>query len=151
MELFEATLFDLSELAVLFDQYRQFYKQITDVKSCMKFLTKRLENKDSIIYIVKNDIEITGFAQLYPLFSSVQLKRMWLLNDLFVIESARRTGVARLLLERCKQLAVETDASAILLETGKNNKEGNELYPSEGFELAETNFYYWKTTTQPSL
>lgn len=144
MELFEATQFDLSELSLLFDQYRQFYKQESDIPSCRKFLSDRLEKKDAVIYIVKNDDSMIGFIQLYPLFSSVQLKRMWLLNDLFVIESARKTGVARLLMARCRQLAEETNASGILLETGKNNEEGNKLYLSEGYELADTNFYYWK-------
>ena len=143
MELFDATTFDLKELAALFDQYRQFYKQPADISSCLNFLTERLLKKDAVIYIVRNDECIIGFVQLYPLFSSVRLRNMWLLNDLFVIESARKTGVARLLLNRSKQLAEETNASCILLETGKNNNEGNTLYLSENFKLADTNFYYW--------
>ena len=147
MELFEATTFDLKELALLFDQYRQFYKQTTDIAACLDFLTERLQKQDAVIYIAKNETAIIGFVQLYPLFSSVQLKRMWQLNDLFVIESARRSGVARLLIDRSKQLAIQTNASCILLETGKNNKEGNALYPSAGFEMATTNFYYWKNKT----
>ena len=54
-----------------------------------------------------------GFMQLYPSFSSVSLKRLWVLNDLFVRPSVRRGGVARRLLERARAWAVETGAKGL--------------------------------------
>jgi len=33
--------------------------------------------------------QLMGFAQLYPSFSSVSMKRLWILNDLFVSSEAR--------------------------------------------------------------
>ena len=145
MELFEATVFDLPQLSDLFNQYRMFYKQPSDIEGSRKFLSDRLLQKDAIIYIVTEENSLTGFVQLYPLFSSVKMKKCWLLNDLFVIPDARNKGIARLLIDRCKLLAKESDASGIMLETGKNNIEGNKLYPSEGFLLmGSTEFYIWE-------
>ena len=147
MELFEASSFDITELSQLFNDYRVFYNQPSDVDACRKFIAKRIQDHDSIIYVVRNETEIFGFAQLYPLFSSVQMKRLWVLNDLFVKQSARRKGIARMLIERCRELAVETDASGLLLETEKNNMEGNKLYPAENFILLDnSNFYFWNTS-----
>ena len=146
MELFEATTFDLPALSDLFNQYRMFYKQPSDIEACCKFLTARLQQKDAVIYIVADENTMTGFVQLYPLFSSIRMQKCWLLNDLFVIPDARKKGIARMLIDRCKLLAKESNASGIMLETGKNNMEGNKLYPSEGFQLMDsTHFYFWET------
>ena len=94
---------------------------------------------------MEDDGNFSGFVQLYPLFSSVGMKRLWLLNDLFVKEEYRNKGIAKKLIDRCKKLAVETNASGLMLETSKNNLEGNVLYPKVGFELqGESNFYVWK-------
>ena len=98
-----------------------------------------------MIYIarVENDVA-TGFTQLYPLFSSTRLKRFWLLNDLFVHSNFRGKGISKLLIEQAKQLCIDTKACGMYLETGKDNKVGNQLYPSAGFTLDnENNFYYW--------
>ena len=48
------------------------------------FLKERLENQDSEIFVAEENGILTGFTQLYPLFSSTRMKRYWLLNDLFV-------------------------------------------------------------------
>ncbi len=146
MELFEATPFDITELSGIFDDYRCFYKQPSNIDACRQFISERIQNKDSVIFIVKNENEIVGFTQLYPLFSSVQMKKLWMLNDLFVIKSARRKGVAGMLITQCRKLACDTNAAGLLLETGKDNTEGNKLYPTEDFQLIDSsNFYFWKT------
>ena len=49
---------------------------------------------------------MVGFVNLYPVFSSVNLTRQWILNDLFVVPEARKLGVGRVLMERAHQLAV---------------------------------------------
>jgi GNAT superfamily N-acetyltransferase len=146
IEISEATINDLAELSTLFDLYRQFYNQSANIAEAKRFLNERLIKKESIIYVSKDsDGHLTGFTQLYPVFSSVQMKRSWILNDLYVKNEFRKKGIARLLIQRCKKLAVETNADGLLLETSINNMEGNKLYPSEGFVLQDhENFYFWK-------
>ncbi|WP_185205046.1 GNAT family N-acetyltransferase [Chryseobacterium sp. C3] len=141
----KAQLADVQQLAELFDQYRIFYHKDSDIPAAEKFLTERIENNDSEIFVAENEGKLVGFVQLYPLFSSTRMKRYWLLNDLYVNENSRGKGFSKQLIEASKELAKSTDAAGILLETGKSNDIGNKLYPSCGFEIYdEVNFYEWK-------
>jgi len=140
----KATLQDIGQLSELFDQYRIFYHKTSDVPAAEQFLTERIENGDSKIFVAEIEERLVGFVQLYPLFSSTRMKRYWLLNDLFVNESYRGKGFSKELIEQAKEMAQSTDACGILLETGKSNDIGNKLYPSCGFKLYdEVNFYEW--------
>jgi GNAT superfamily N-acetyltransferase len=141
----KATEKDLRQVAELFDAYRVFYHKKSDLGAAKVFLRERLTAKDSVIFVCENqDDKLVGFTQLYPLFSSTRMKRLWLLNDLFVDPDSRGKGVSIRLIERAKELAKDTDACGLILETGKNNKVGNKLYPKMGFTLNEaSNFYEW--------
>lgn len=140
----KATLQDIRQLSELFDQYRIFYHKTSDVPAAEQFLTERIENGDSKIFVAENEERLVGFVQLYPLFSSTRMKRYWQLNDLFINENYRGKGFSKELIERAKEMAKSTDACGILLETGKSNDIGNKLYPSCGFEpYDEVNFYEW--------
>jgi len=41
---------NLDELAVLFDQYRQFYQQSPDFDACRACMAERTENDESVIF-----------------------------------------------------------------------------------------------------
>lgn len=140
-----ATLNDLNQLSVLFDEYRVFYKCESNLQSAAAFLAERIENKESEIFVAENENKIlTGFVQLYPVFSSTRMKRLWLLNDLYVNPSYRGQHISVQLINRAKQLVKETGACGLMLETAKSNDIGNKLYPATGFVLDEEhNYYYW--------
>ena len=124
----------LDDLAPLFDGYRQFYGQRPDLAAARAFLGERIERDESVIYIAYADEgEAAGFTQLYPSFSSVSLKRLWILNDLFVRSAVRRGGVGRALLERARQHALETGAKGLILNTAVTNKPAQTLYESCGW------------------
>lgn len=130
-----ATADDAGEIGVLFDLYRQFYEQPPDVTSATAFLRARLERDESVVFVARDESGKTlGFAQLYPLFCSVALKRQWLLYDLFVLPEVRRTGVARALLDRCRTFGVETGSHALFLETAHTNASAQKLYESAGWQ-----------------
>lgn len=140
----KATIQDLPQLIELFDQYRVFYHKDSDIHAAENFLKERIEYNDSEIFVAENEGKLIGFVQLYPLFSSTRMKRYWLLNDLYVNENYRGKGFSKELIEEAKELAKSSKASGILLETGKSNDIGNQLYPACGFELYDSvNFYEW--------
>ena len=145
MKIIRATLNNLDTISSLFDSYRVFYEKASDLDGAKVFLSDRLTNNESVIYLAQDDEgKGLGFIQLYPLFSSTRMSRLWLLNDLFVDTSARRQGIAKVLLERAKEHCKETNARGFFLETGVDNKEGNALYPAAGMTLNDDhNFYYW--------
>lgn len=143
----KATLSDLSQLADLFDQYRTFYHKESDITAATGFLKERIEKEESEIFVSEENGILTGFTQLYPIFSSTRMKRYWLLNDLFVNEKYRGKGHSKALIESAKELCRATNACGILLETDKTNVIGNQLYPSCGFEhYHHANFYEWTNT-----
>ena len=150
MRIVEPGIEQLNELAILFNAYRMFYSKPADHEGAKFFLKERIDQKESIIFVaVDEDGTIAGFTQLYPLFSSTRMKRWWLLNDLFVRPDYRRKGLAKLLIERCKALAMETGAAGLSLETEKSNLIGNQLYPDVGFEMdTEHNFYFWENVVK---
>jgi GNAT superfamily N-acetyltransferase len=74
----------LDDLALLFDAYRVFYKKESDLSAAQVFLRERLTKNQSVVFMVYDGSRAVGFTQLYPLFSSVNMAAVWLLNDLFV-------------------------------------------------------------------
>jgi GNAT superfamily N-acetyltransferase len=144
----QATLADLSVLTDLFEGYRHFYKKEANRDGAMAFLKERLEKNESVVFLaVAENGETVGFTQLFPLFSSTRMKRLWLLNDLYVLPEYRGQGFSKALIERAKALAIETDACEVMLETAKTNDIGNQLYPSVGFELGtDFNWYHWENS-----
>jgi GNAT superfamily N-acetyltransferase len=134
---------DLEDVIPLFDGYRQFYGQRSDLAAALAFVGDRMDRDESVIYVAYGDSgEAAGFTQLYPSFSSVSLKRLWILNDLFVRSDVRHGGVGRALLERARQHAVETGAKGLVLSTGVANKAAQALYESCGWERDEEFFQY---------
>jgi GNAT superfamily N-acetyltransferase len=141
IEVRRAGLGDVDDLAPLFDGYRQFYSQRSDVAAARAFLGERLRRDESVIFIAAVDGQAVGFTQLYPSFSSVSLRRLWILNDLFVSSGGRRGGVGRALLERARQWAVETGAKGLTLATAPTNAAARALYESCGWRPDEFEHY----------
>tara|TARA_B100001778_G_scaffold280349_1_gene245036 strand:- start:20 stop:475 length:456 start_codon:yes stop_codon:yes gene_type:complete len=140
----EAKLSDLENLSDLFNSYRMFYGKKSDLKVANEFLRSRIENKDSKIFVCDLNNELSGFVQLYPIFSSTRVSKYWLLNDLFVDIEKRGKGYSKLLIDRSKELVIESKACGMMLETEKSNDIGNMLYPSTGFKKNKlSNFYEW--------
>ena len=92
LQLVEVTSETVGRVAPLFDAYRQFYGQAPDLGAAHQFLFERLQRGESVIFAVIEDEDALGFTQLCPSFSSVSLKPIWILNDLFAVEKARRRG-----------------------------------------------------------
>lgn len=138
----EADLEDLEIVAPLFDAYRQFYKQPSDLEGARQFLRNRMEYDESVIFLAVQDGVGLGFVQMYPTFSSVSMKRLWTLNDLYVTPEARRSGVATDLLEYARQYAIETEAKGLELATAPDNHSAQALYESLGWERDPFYHYY---------
>ncbi len=141
----QATLEDLDPLTELFEQYRQFYGKISDFDAAKNFLKERIKNQQSTIFIsIDENQKPTGFVQLFPIFSSTRLKKMWLLNDLFVHPDHRGQGISKQLIQKAQAFVRDNDGCGLILETSKQNQIGNSLYPKTHFGLdTENNYYVW--------
>lgn len=140
MEIIRATLDHLDTITPLFDGYRQFYQQPSDLTAARSFLRARLSQGESVIFLAEIHGRAAGFTQLYPSWSSVSMRRLWILNDLFVHPDFRQRGVGEGLLERARQFAIETDAKGLMLETAVDNLPAQRLYERLGW-VREVEFY----------
>ena len=144
MQVRRATIADLGTVAALFDAYRQFYQQPADYALAEAFIRERLTNNDSVVFLAIDPQANAGlgFTQLYPSFSSVSVRRIWILNDLFVAPAARRSGVARALLDAARDHATATGAKRLVLSTARANREARKLYESYGYKQDEAYLVY---------
>lgn len=141
----KATIEDLKFVIELFDNYRVFYEMESDKLKAEEFISERLKLNDSKIFVAEtDDRNLVGFVQLYPIFSSTRMQRLWLLNDLFINKEHRGKGISKQLIETSQEFCKQTNACGLILETAKTNIVGNELYPKVGFSLdKEHNYYFW--------
>jgi len=138
-----ATITELESLTELFDLYRLFYQQESDLEGAKQFLRERISKDQSVAFIAFDGDQPLGFVQLYPSFSSVSMKPSWILNDLYVKKETRGRGVGANLLQTAIQFATETGAKGLFLETANDNDNAQRLYEKIGFKKEENYFYYY--------
>ena len=118
----------------LFDKYRQFYKQPPDMILAETFINQRLSNNESVIFVMLDGDVPVGFTQLYPKYSSMRASKNWILNDLYVESTHRKTGVGRALIEQAMEFAKGQGATFVQLETALDNYTAQRLYEAIGFK-----------------
>ena len=141
MKIVKATKTQIPEVARLFDLYRQFYECDADIEPARNYISERLENNESTIFIAIDDENVCGFVQLYPSFCSVEAVRILILYDLYVDASGRNKGTGALLMNRASEYADEQGAARLDLLTGKDNYPGQHLYEKLGYKKVNEGFY----------
>lgn len=139
----EAHSTDISAIAKLFDLYRQFYEQQPNLSLAQQFITDRLASQESVILVADSvSSGLVGFCQLYPTFCSVEAQPIYALYDLFVLPSARRSGVGRCLLLAAEAKAAKEGKARMDLTTARTNKTAQSLYESLGWVRDDIFFAY---------
>ncbi len=146
MTIRKATISDLEHIVPLFDAYRMFYEQKSDVESARRFLTERFANDESVIFIALENGEPVGFTQLYKTFSSVSLQPSYILNDLYVAPQYRKNGVGEALLNQAKNHCQEMGYKGLALETAVDNP-AQKLYERLDWKK-DTGYihYFWRNS-----
>lgn len=135
----EATHID--KIAPLFDAYRGFYGQPSNLPQSREFIAERIDREESVIFFASDLCgDALGFVQLYPTFSSIDAHRTWLLSDLFTKTESRGQGVGRLLMNAARAFALSTGAKGMVLETATDNVGAQRLYESLGY-VRDTGYY----------
>ena len=139
------------EVAVLFNEYRQFYGRRDDVAAAEQFIHSRLLDESSVIFIAKDNQGLgLGFVQMYPSFSSLRLAPMLILNDVFVTQHARCVGIGRALVQQAASYAKAHNMSYLMLETQQKNQRAQGLYEGLGF-VRNQDFYIYELEIHPGL
>jgi GNAT superfamily N-acetyltransferase len=140
MIIIKAEIQHLKDLAPLFNSYRVFYKQTSDLEAAKQFLKQRLEKQDTIIYIAYAEDKAVGFMQLFHSFTSVGMLPIYILNDLFVHNNYRKKGIGVALLNQAKKKAEQNHCKFVALQTETTNP-AQHLYESMGW-VKDTDFQY---------
>lgn len=131
----------IAEVSRLFDLYRQFYECEPDLQLATDYISARIRNGESKIFVAMDGATAIGFVQLYPSFCSVDAVKIQILYDLFVDAPGRKQGVGKSLMNRASEFARESGASRVDLLTAHSNKIGIRLYEKLGYRIANQDFH----------
>jgi GNAT superfamily N-acetyltransferase len=146
MKIIQANETHLEAVAALFDGYRIFYKQESDIEGATTFIKERIQLQESIIFLAFDNEKAVGFTQLFPIFSSVSMERSYLLNDLYVLPECRGKQIGAGLLRHAQAFTKEKGHKGLALETAIDNP-AQRLYERLGWEKDDGAFhYFWKNT-----
>jgi ribosomal protein S18 acetylase RimI-like enzyme len=141
MEIKRINSHEASLVTDLFDKYRMFYRQPSDITLAQNFIRDRIENNESIIFVAvvkRGDTVIpVGFTQLYPDYSSVRAIKNWILNDLYVDTGFRKQGIGETLIKSAMEFAKKEGAKYVELSTAVDNCNAQSLYTAIGFKKQE--------------
>jgi ribosomal protein S18 acetylase RimI-like enzyme len=126
-------------VADMFDKYRIFYKQPSDIELAKQYLKNRLANNEAQIFVAfdSKTSELLGFTLLYARFSSVSAIKNWHIGDLYVEPNQRKRGIGHKLLQTAVDYATEHKAKYISLNTAKDNFTAQKVYEDFGFDKRE--------------
>jgi ribosomal protein S18 acetylase RimI-like enzyme len=133
----EATADDVPRIAALFDAYRVFYGQSPNPYAAQFFLSERFKRNDSKIFVaIDNEShQSVGFVQLFATYSSIHFGRMYILEDIYVREDARRSGIGTALLDAAAIFAKANKAIGLTVQTAHTNQRAQAFYTKHGFAV----------------
>ncbi|MEN1783908.1 MAG: GNAT family N-acetyltransferase [Bacteroidota bacterium] len=144
LEISRIEVSEIDKVAPLFDAYRVFYKQTSDIAAGTAFLLQRLTSRTAVIFLAEKDGKPVGFTQLYTTYSSVSMATYFILNDLFVIPAFRGQGIGQALLEQAKIHCKQMEYKGLALETAIDNA-AQQQYERMGWKKdSEYKHYFWE-------
>jgi GNAT superfamily N-acetyltransferase len=142
MKIITAKTKHINALVPLFDAYRVFYNQPSDIENARRFLLDKIKNNNSVIYIAYMNNEAVGFTQLYHLYSSVSMAPLYVLNDLFVESNHRGKGIGEALINEAKLFSKTNNHKGLAIQTAPDNPAQN-LYQRLGFVHDSDLHFFW--------
>ena len=133
---------DLRDVLPLFGAYRRFYHRSSDPTAARRYLSARLAQDQAVLFVAYEGREPIGFTLLYPTFSSLAMRPLWILNDLYVRPSARGRRIATRLLDRTAAEARAEGAVGMILDTARTNRRAQRLYAACGWTQDEKFLHY---------
>jgi len=137
-----AELDDLDALVPLFDAYRRFYGQASDLGGARAFLADRFKRGESVIFLAVVDGAIVGLHPALPLVL-IGLDEAPLGPERSLRNAGRaQVGAGRALLERAERWAAETGAKGLRLSTQITNRGAQRLYEACGWTKDDEYLHY---------
>jgi ribosomal protein S18 acetylase RimI-like enzyme len=131
---------DMKQLKVLMIQYIvDFYQRpVPNDEELINLINHLIENPSiGLQFVAEREGELIGFATLYFTFSTLQVKKAAILNDLFVIEKGRGQKIGEQLFQCCLSHIRENKYAYMTWETAKDNLIAQGLYNKLGGKISD--------------
>jgi GNAT superfamily N-acetyltransferase len=92
----------------------------------------QLEGREATTFVADRQGELLGFATLYFTWGTLRAARLAIMNDLFVVEGARGSGVAADLFRACAEESARRGCVEMTWETGPDNVRAQRFYDRMG-------------------
>jgi GNAT superfamily N-acetyltransferase len=126
---------DLRELLPLMRGYCDFYEvdpSDDDLLAMSRTLIDDPEREGVQLIARDGDGRATGFATIFWTWSTLSASRIGVMNDLFVDERSRGTGVAEALIAACAERCRQRGATSLDWTTARDNHRAQRLYERVG-------------------
>ncbi len=135
-EIRPVTELTLPQIEPLLEAYQRFYKMedIDPVRNREFFSRFIRTDREGWLLGAWQDGEPVGFGCYYRFLSSLSAVETVLMNDLYVAEAARGSGIGRALIESGAALAREAGAAWLEWNTAPDNHTAQALYDKTGAE-----------------
>lgn len=131
---------DLEALLPLMRGYCDFY-EVTPTDEALLELSRALladPEREGLQLIARaDDGEAVGFATIYWTWQTLDAARLAVMNDLFVSEAARGSGLADALILACADEARSHGALSLGWQTAKDNTRAQKVYERVGAQRSE--------------
>jgi GNAT superfamily N-acetyltransferase len=131
---------DLEELRPLLRGYCDFYEAAPSDEALLA-LSRALiadHEREGLQLIARDgDGRAVGFATLYWTWQTLNAARLGVMNDLFVADAARGSGLADRLIAACRERCAERGARELAWQTAKDNHRAQKVYERVGGRRSE--------------
>lgn len=110
-----------------------------------KTLESELKNENSICFIMKNDLEIIGFACLWISVDDIHI------TNIAIKKIYRKNGFGGILLEHLIDYARSTNKKELTLEVNEINEPAKKLYLKYGFKILGTRKKYYNNKDNANI
>jgi GNAT superfamily N-acetyltransferase len=122
---------ELEEVLPLVAGYQRFYGAEPDAERNRRFFSRFVSPSDEGMLLgAWVEGRLAGFATLYWSFSSTKAADSVLMNDLFVSEDVRGSGIGRALIQEALEEARRRGSAHLEWFTAPDNLKGQRLYDS---------------------
>jgi GNAT superfamily N-acetyltransferase len=134
LEITKAQASDTDDLVDLHVGFRNSLGKSTPTKEQFwESIASILEYRNIVVVLARLERKAVGYASMHYFKSPWVSGYEAVLDDLFVCEANRSSGVGRKLVEQCIARAREDQVKTIHLDTNEKNTASNKLYEKLGF------------------
>ncbi|CAA0106740.1 Uncharacterised protein [BD1-7 clade bacterium] len=138
-----ATSDTLPEILPLIREYQTFYQveDICDDRNHVFFSQFGSDNPAGCQFLYRHEGQVVAFTTVYFTFTSTIAAKVATLNDVYTLPEYRGQGIARQLIDHCRDFAIESGAKRLQWVTAPDNKTAQSLYDSMDTSKSTWHFY----------